>query len=486
MVKALRAQTVTMKRRFTHRQLNTTKKIFLLLSLLNASISVFCQYNVTEIITDYKGYWKTAAGMVSPVKPDNSHNLVSFSFNGNRYSTGVNDALLSSKGLSFIPGDYRALPVNTVSGGATSNTKIGLGYLYDGVENGASSTAPANNIPMYLTDGIKGLDLGTCVANLPAGTLIFPVSKILTASIGDNNPDIVITQIADPSGSLDRYEFTDILGNRVGNYVDIQLDNISPVGNWTADFYDANKNPMTLAGGFTKTDRAIRLWASDLSSFGIDDTNASRIAYFRIRLSGNSDVAFVAYNNNSINIFNALLPVKLNDFSSKELNGQVELNWHTGAEINSDVFIVERSGDGNTFNPIGKVSASSNASTTLAYNYIDKNPLTGKNYYRLKMVDKDGYSDCSKVIVVNKSASSNSSISLYPNPASNFVVVNHPFAGNNETLQVVSQQGYTVANQKITAGSLQTRVQLSSLPKGVYQLVWHTEKDTHTNSLVIL
>ena len=96
--------------------------------------------------------------------------MVSFSYNGNRYSTGVNDALLTSKGQSFIAGDYRALAVKAGSA-ATSNTKIGLGYMYDGVANGPSSPAPVNDMPYYLTDGIKGLDLGTCVANLPAGTL---------------------------------------------------------------------------------------------------------------------------------------------------------------------------------------------------------------------------------------------------------------------------------------------------------------------------
>jgi len=474
-----------MKRRFTQQQVNWKPFCFSLL-FLHVSAIAFCQYNVTEVITDYKGYWKSASTAVNSVKPDNSHNLVAFSFNGNRYSTGVNDDLLTGRGLSFVPGDFRALPVNTLSGTATANTKIGLGYMYDGIENGAGSPAPANNIPQYLTDGIKGLDLGTCVANLPAGTLMFPVSKILAHAIGDNNPDILITQIADPSGSLDRYEFADILGNRVGNYVDIQLDNILPVGNWTADFYDANKTPMTLAAGYTKTDRPIRLWASDVSSFGIDSANASRVAYFRIRLSGNSDVAFVAYNNNSINIFNSLLPVKLNDFSGKQIGNQVQVNWQTASEISSDAFIIERSADGNTFNALAQVNASSNTSTKLNYSYTDKNPLNGKNYYRLKMLDKDGYFDYSKVIVINRSETAGTGISLYPNPASSYLVINHPFAGSNEQLQVVNQRGNTLLLKKISAGSFQTRIDLPSLPKGTYQLVWSNGKDLQANQLLIL
>ncbi|MEO5681810.1 MAG: T9SS type A sorting domain-containing protein [Chitinophagaceae bacterium] len=454
--------------------------LLFVMAVLTASTGL-AQYNVTEIITDYSGYWKSNTTSINPVKPDNSHNLLSFSFKGSRYSTGVNDAVLTDKGESFIAGDYRALPV-TSSGHAVGNTKIGLGYLYDGVANGPGAVTPTNNIPYYLTDGIKGLDLGTCVANLPSGTLLFPVYKILTPSIADSIPDIVITQVADPSGSLDRYEFTDINGNRIGNYVDIVLNNILPVGNWTADFYEASQNPMTLAGGFTKTDRAIRLWASDLSAFGIDSSNASRVAYFKIVLSGNSDVAFVAYNNNSINIINGLLPVKLNGFSGREINKQVQLNWQTVTEINSDGFIIERSADGTAFTALDNIKASNNAA---AYAYTDTYPATGKNYYRLKMLDKDGHFEYSKVILVNRAANTISSISFFPNPAKNYLVVNHPFAGNNEQLQIIGQQGIVVLQEKISAASFQTRLDLPTLAKGIYQLRWTNGKEASTSGLII-
>lgn len=464
-----------------------TKSIVAVVAFVLLAHVSFAQFNVTEIITDYGGYWKTSATSINTVKPDNSHNLVSFSYKNVRYSTGVNDALLTAKGQPFVAGDYRALPVNSVSGAVTSNTKIGLGYLYDGVSNGPSTPAPSNDIPTYLTDGIKGLDLGTCVANLPAGTMLFPVSQILTASISDSVPDVVVTQIADPSGSLDRYEFCDILGNRVGNYVDIQLDNIAPVGNWTADFYDANKHPMTLAGGFTKTDRPIRLWASDLSAFGITAANASQIAYFRIKLNGNSDVAFVSYNNNSINIFNSLLPVKLNSFTGKDMSNQVQLNWETGSEINTASFVVEKSNDGNSFASIGTITAAGYKTGLASYSFTDKNPSAGKNYYRLKMVDKDGDADYSNVVVLNMStANSSNVISLYPNPAASYVVIKHPYAMANEQLKIVNLAGNIVLQKQITAASFQTRIDLPNLPRGTYELVWTNGKELSANKLVIL
>jgi len=462
-----------------------TKHIFFTgIILLQATVSL-AQFNVTEVITDYNGYWKSSATEVNSVKPDNSHNMVSFSFNGTRYSTGVNDALLNLKGQSFIAGDYRALPLKSTGAAVTSNTKIGLGYMYDGVSNGPGIVPPVNNIPYYLTDGIKGLDLGTCVANLPAGTMLFPLSKVLSHSIGDGIPDILITQIADPSGSMDRYEFTDINGNRVGNYVDISLTNIPPVGNWTADFYEASKNPMTLAGGYTKTDRALRLWASDLSAFGITDANAGSIGYFKITLSGNSDVAFVAYNNNTINIISALLPVTLNSFTGVTNNKQAQLVWETTSETNSDAFIIEKSTDGNSFSTIENIAATNNSAGN-RYTYTDKNAVNGKNYYRLKMLDKDGHFEYSKTIVVKISSETADGISVYPNPAKDYIIINHPYAGNNEQLQLINLQGNRAMQQKIMAGSFQTRVNLSSLPKGMYEMVWTNGAILSCSRLVVL
>ncbi|MET0241935.1 MAG: hypothetical protein ABW174_00620, partial [Flavitalea sp.] len=315
----------------------------LLLSLVSNGQN---QYRITEIITDFNGYWKSGATNINPVKPDNSHNLLAFTHNGVRFSTGVNDAALSAKGDTYYPGDYRALPVKSVTGAITSNTKIGLGEKYDGVTNGKSNPSPVNNIPLYLTDGLNGLDLGTCVANLPVGQLLFSVNNVKITAINDGVPDVVITQAADPSGNtFDSYEFADINGNRVGNPIDIRLNNIPSVGNWVADFYEASQNPMSLSTGFTKTERGLRLWTGDFSVFGINAGNISQIAYFRINLSGESDVAFVAYNTSALNV-DLVLPTKLAAFTAKSVAESIVLNWATVSETNTDRFEIEKSLDG--------------------------------------------------------------------------------------------------------------------------------------------
>jgi hypothetical protein len=75
---------------------------------------------------------------------------------------------------------------------------------------------------------------------------------------------------------------------------------------------------------------------------------------------------------------------------------------------------------------------------------------------------------------------------LYPNPAKYYIIINHPFARNNEQLQIVNLQGNVLLQKKVNAASFQTRIDLTELPKGVYELVWTNGKDLSGNRLVIL
>src|SRR5690606_35191323 len=121
---------------------------------------------------------------------------------------------LEAHGDSFEPGFFRALPMHNINGTPNGNTKVGLGAMIDGVFNGPGAVPPSRGLAQYLVDGVNGLDIGTCVANLPAGTMFMPVTQVEVENIGDGIPDILVTQIADPSSQYDRYEFTDINGQR--------------------------------------------------------------------------------------------------------------------------------------------------------------------------------------------------------------------------------------------------------------------------------
>lgn len=278
-------------------------------SLVGLSINGHAQIGnqVTEIVTDYGGYWRSGVGNINPVLPNNTHHLLAFTYDSVRYSTGVNDALLTSNGLTFTARTFNAIAVSAVPGTLTTNTKMGLGALYDGVNNGPSNPAPSAALSYYLMDGLQGLNYGTGVANFPVGVLRFDVTNLQAGSVGNGIPDILITQFANPASTEDKYSFRNAANQIVGNEVSINLSALNVLGNWTADFYETTPS-RTLQAGFTQTNRALRLWAADLSVFGLNAGNIGTVTNFQIQLSGESDVAFVAYSTSALGLAPDELP----------------------------------------------------------------------------------------------------------------------------------------------------------------------------------
>ena len=93
----------------------------------------------------------------------------------------------------------------------------------------------------------------------------------------------------------------------------------------------------------------------------------------------------------------------------------MNVNWSTVQEINSDYFLVERSADATSWEPLGQVPAKGNSSGVVDYKYVDPAPPNSTNYYRLKMVDLDGkfkYSQVAKVNLDGRSAA----LTIYNNP----------------------------------------------------------------------
>lgn len=85
--------------------------------------------------------------------------------------------------------------------------------------------------------------------------------------------------------------------------------------------------------------------------------------------------------------------------TAKDTNNQVLLNW-VSAQTTDDYYNVQRSTDGENWQVIGTVQGSD--STSLAhYSYLDTNPATGINYYRIVLYDLDDKQNFSNIVTVN-------------------------------------------------------------------------------------
>ncbi len=115
------------------------------------------------------------------------------------------------------------------------------------------------------------------------------------------------------------------------------------------------------------------------------------------------------------------LPLTLVSFAAIRTNAQtVMLQWTTTSEINTKHFEVEWSSNGHQFITIAVVAAAGNSTQTLQYNNLHTQPVSGNNFYRLKMVDVDGRFTYSPVVRIHADAAL-SSIKIFPNPFANIL-----------------------------------------------------------------
>jgi hypothetical protein len=110
-----------------------------------------------------------------------------------------------------------------------------------------------------------------------------------------------------------------------------------------------------------------------------------------------------------------VLPIELLFFTANTFKESVKLNWATASELNFDFFSIEKSIDGLNFKEISKVKGYGTTTDRQDYSLVDEKPYLGKNYYRLKSVDFDGYSEYFDVVMVYFDRMKG--FSVYPNPA---------------------------------------------------------------------
>lgn len=165
-----------------------------------------------------------------------------------------------------------------------------------------------------------------------------------------------------------------------------------------------------------------------------------------------------------------VLPVELVDFNAKKTaKSDILLTWQTASEINNDYFILERSADGERFSEITKVTGNGTTSNSINYQFLDKNPANGVNYYRLKQVDLDGQFSYSKI--VTEKIGTQITVSIRPNLVNNKMSVELTEPAKSEVfLEIYDLQGRLILTNQIDNGATAIDLNLVDLSKGTYVL----------------
>lgn len=164
------------------------------------------------------------------------------------------------------------------------------------------------------------------------------------------------------------------------------------------------------------------------------------------------------------------LPIYIADFAATAKKEGVALSWKVVSEQNGEGFQVLRF-DSNAKTPQIIASIPLSDAKIGTYNYLDKNPANGVNYYQLKQIDTDGSFTTSRIINVNFDGVYG--MFMAPNPAREFVDVEFE-SGINGTasFDTYSTAGIKVLNSKhkVKIGQNKIRMNVSNLAEGSYIL----------------
>lgn len=271
---------------------------------------------VSGIYTDFQGWWTSSKTSINPIEPDSSHVLLGFTYNGTDFSTGVDDAKLTANGVVFTDARFRALDlpstINLSSVGFQMGSRmdgditVAAGDVYitvDGVtaplQYSTDLTVQRAEAARLLEDGVKGLNLGTGLINLPDQTVTFELPAAgLSSKYNDGIPDLLFTQVASPSPTLvDSVCLADAAGLPMGIKVGLNFipESANRIAYWRVDVR-RRTNGDSLQGHIR---RSIQMVALDFVDFGLTEAQASLVEKVIFDFNSLSDMAFMAYNERS-------------------------------------------------------------------------------------------------------------------------------------------------------------------------------------------
>jgi hypothetical protein len=148
----------------------------------------------------------------------------------------------------------------------------------------------------------------------------------------------------------------------------------------------------------------------------------------------------IAYYTKASSSFAAAV-VKVLDFAAISHNCESIINFGTGKERNINRIQLQHSTDGNTYSTISTFTPKGDNST---YEYVHLTPISGKNYYRLVLIEPTGDYSVSEVATTIVDCNKDfTPIVLYPNPARENISISG--LGASSEINVINMNGRVVS-----------------------------------------
>ncbi|MFN3939424.1 MAG: T9SS type A sorting domain-containing protein, partial [Chitinophagales bacterium] len=232
-------------------------------------------------------------------------------------------------------------------------------------------------------------------------------------------------------------------------------------------------------------------WALNAGATGLvagagdDSEDANGDGFVNSITVGDGEIYFIMVDNYSTNytgfnisfggtaIINCnILPVTLLSFSATSVGLENLLQWSTATEINNDYYEVQKSHDGVSFVPFGKIPGAGNSTETIYYSYVDAAPFPGITYYRLKQVDYNGMHDYSKIVAVKNDIANY--FNVFPNPSAdgNITIRYSGFEQPFVQLTIYNATGQEIFAETVAHPEAFNQMQFKLPARGMYTVVF--------------
>ncbi len=161
------------------------------------------------------------------------------------------------------------------------------------------------------------------------------------------------------------------------------------------------------------------------------------------------------------------LPLHLLSFAAEAVKSGVYVRWTTSNEKDVEVFSVERMSHDGSYLTIGHIPAK-NLDAISNYGLVDENPEAGVNYYRLKMVGKNGKVSYSGIESVRFEG--RSSVTIFPNPTNGILSIKRIGSdGEINSVRILDISGREVKSlpMRLNSGEIKD-IDVSTLIPGMY------------------
>jgi Secretion system C-terminal sorting domain len=352
-----------------------------------------------------------------------------------------------------------------------TNGRINTGIREVQVTNGATAACTAGNTGSFVAGNLRRTLSGA------AGSYDLPVGH---ATQGYQRANITFTTATTIPQLLARFDpWTIVPNGPVSSECVIANYNVLPAlnngywtitasanptsGNYNVSLYNTNFTNSAGAAGWTVMKAANIASAWGLQGTCVTTSTAAQTS--RTGLNGFSVFASAQTN--------TPLPIELLSFTGTNEGDKNVLRWVTATEENNDYFTLERSTDGISFVPVGRVDGAGNSSQILNYIFTDNFPATGENYYRLRQTDFNGASTVSEIILINYHPGNIYVDNLHPNPTTGDIIFDFVSPESNEIHIVVTDIAGRIVLDEVKqtdGGRMQISTQLTGCGAGVYLL----------------